>query len=285
MKIYKLITQISEPRLYKASKKSIKEVMEIKQKYLMKSKLLQELFTDEFEYKGNKKGIVLLKNRTTGEPVPVKVDISQKVFSEHTQMSVESCKLYDIEKEQLIAQKDYYLKKQGSKTIMYQGEMLSVKPEYAGAGIRMDQIQIARAVELGVDSIPRTACAQAIIYHTKMGFLPKEDALYIDNIKDANNFIKGLYTKLDTNLPPQVFYPIIFEREGLFFLDRNWTLASACLKKCQQILEATQSHRILDFDNFTVLMKLSGKELAKWRDLLQEHPILEKLNPIRNKII
>jgi len=287
MNIRNIITQLKSPRLYRTHKTSAKEISKLKEQFVFQSRTLNELFTDAFEYKGKEKGIIYLKDKITGRPTPVIVKISQKpYFFNKRNMVEESVYLINPKTKTVIADKHYDLKNiDKNKKIMYQGEMHSYDDNFVGAGIRMDQIQIARALELGIEYVPRTSYPQAIIYHLKMGFLPIEDLQLLHSIKELKKCIKSTYQNFHKKLPQKYFKPLIKQNNHKFYLDKGWTITRASILKCQEILKKAQNTRIKDFDSFAIQLQLRNEELEKWKNLLKKYPILNKLNPIENKII
>jgi len=284
MYIHKIISYIKAPKLYRISKKSEQTINQIKNKYLFQSQTMKELFTDAYEYKGNEKGIIYIKNRLTQKPTPVIVKMRQSQYNSNNTV-VEDIDFINPKTNKRIAHKHYYIKSTNGKHYMYPGKMQCYNPEYAGAGIRMDQIQIERALQLGVENIPRVSFPQAILYHLKMGFLPTNNYQKVTNFNKLKNYAKENHLDYSRQIPYQYFTPILIEKDGRFHVDRNWTIANACIKKCQEILEKNSKHRILHLDKFTFPLNLSGKELVKWKKIIEKYPILNKLNPIVGKTI
>lgn len=286
MNINKLMTLVKSPRLYKTSRKSSQEVLRLKQELLFQSKTMKELFTDAFEYKGNEKGVIYLMDRATGKPTPVLVKIKQNPFMGKKEHVVENLYLINPENNLIVAHKHYDINLvEGGKKIMYQGEMGTYDTNFVGAGIRLDQIQIARALEIGAESIPRSSYPQSVIYHMKMGFLPIENLELMKSTRALNKYARRNYKSHYSKLSSKYFKPIVVRKENKFYLDKDWTLVRACVLKCKEVLESTKKSRVRGFDSFIIRMQLSGEELAKWKKILEKFPILDKLKPIENQLL
>ena len=281
MNIRPLITKLTSPQLTKLAENTSVKIKQLKDKYVFQSKTMQELFTDIFEYKGNEKNIIYLKNRTTGKPAPVIVEIFNTPYLSKNDLLVEDINLYDINTKQLIAHKHYYIKTLKNEKVMYQGEMETYSSDYIGAGIRLDQIQIARALEQGIQKIPRTAYPQAIIFHLKMGFLPNNLNIGITSKKELNKYIKKICEQYRKYIPNKYIEPLVTENKGNFYLEKNWTITKACIQKCEDILD-TSNPQIRNFDDFPIFMTLDKEELTKWKTLIEKHPILDKLSFQKN---
>lgn len=275
MYIKKLITRITSPKLSGLAKQSAVRMKQYKDENVFKSSVLQELMTDTFEYRGDFKNTFLVKNRETGKPAELVVDIFQKPYIPSLHMIEESYVVTDPANNRIVGKKNYILKKfADGKFKMHQGEMENYNPMYAGVGVRLDQLQIERALQLGIDSIPRTSYPESILYHTKMGFLPSElDLEPVKNTLQLKNYVDEDFCKY---IPKRYFQPVVVEKDGRFFLDTNKTLADASLRRSKDILAETGHHRILDLSPINVYMSLAGEELQKWKQLIKKHPLLEK---------
>lgn len=282
MNVRQLITNLTSPQLTKLAENTSVKIKQLKDKYIFQSKTMQELFTDVFEYKGNEKNIIYLKNRTTGKPTPIIVKVTNQTYLNNPNYIVEDIDFINPKTKQTIAHKHYYIKTLKDKKIMYQGEMATYSTEIAGAGIRMDQIQIARAIDEGIDFIPRTSYPQSLIYHIKMGFLPTENSLKVFSLKEAKNYLKNFYKTHNKYLDKKYFEPLIFRNNNEFFIDKDWVMTKAYIDKCQEILDKSKQYRIDNFDHFYILLKLKEEELEKWKKLLERFPILDKISITKN---
>ena len=287
MNIHKLITKLTSPYLCQASRKSVKEVSRLKNELVFQSKTMKELFTDAYEYKGAEKGIIYLKDKLSRKPTPVRVEVVQNPFMGNKNHVVENVYLVNPTNNLVIADKNYDIKiLENGKKIMYQGSMSTYDPNFIGAGIRMDQIQIARALELGIDSIPRSSYPQSIIYHIKMGFLPLENIEPMRSLSSIKKYIKSNYKDNNyTKLPIKYFRPIVVQKDNKFYLDKSWMLVRAWVVKCKEVLAKTQKTRVRGYDTFTIGLKLTGNELNTWKNLLKDFPILDKLKPIKDRLV
>ena len=287
--ISKIITKIASSKLTKAAKKSALRMEQYKDENLFQSSMLRELMTDRFEYKGSRLDTILVKNRETGHPVKLQVKVKQEPYlSPERHMLRELYELVDTDAKCVVGEKDFYLKRFKDGTYkMFQGHMNNYNPDYVGVGIRLDQMQIERALSLGIDYIPRTSFPGAIIYHTKMGFLPVEKSLdEVKNFKQVKDFLEEDLKTLSIldDISFSYFKPFITNKEDKFYIDLNKTKALASYAKSRDILAKSGHHRILNMNKDCVYMALQGKELEQWREILKSHPILSKLSCVFNNI-
>lgn len=265
-------------------RKAVKDSEKIMQKYIyenvFKSSTMKELLSDTFEYKGQRPDTILLKDLKTGKPVEAKVKLSSKKNHYEPSVTVETIELVD-KFGKSIGSKEYSIKPASDKKLfMITGEMNTHRQDLAGVGFRLDQMHIERALQLGIEKIPRVALPKAILYHTKMGFLPDRGEEYYVQIKNSNQIMPALenhFERLAGEIPISSFVPIVIEKCGKFFIDMNTTGAVTTLEQCKNRIERTNAHRLLSFNTVSTHMSLKGKELDHWKELLKDHPILSKL--------
>lgn len=264
--------------------KAVKESERIMQKYIdenvFKSNTIKELLSDTFEYKGQRPDTVLLKDLKTGKPVEAKVKLSSRKSKEDPTETIEEIDLVD-RFEKTIGTKDYSIKPVSDKKfIMLSGDMETHRHDLGGVGLRLDQIHIERALELGIEEIPRLSLPKAILYHTKMGFLPVTQEHQLVEIKNTKQIMPALESHFEIlagEIPISEYIPIIIEKGGKFFIDLNKTQAVITLEKCKERIERTNAHRLLSFNTNSTDLALKGKELEHWKEILKAHPILSKL--------
>lgn len=129
---------------------------------------------------------------------------------------------------------------------MESGTMLS-NGKLKGVGIRLDQLQIERALQLEIENIPRISEPQATIYHTKMGFLPEEKQLIpLKSIKNLKHLYEEIFACLTFNIND--ISPIVLEENGKFYLDINRSIYNINFKKWKEIIK---NHSLLDKIDFS----------------------------------
>lgn len=281
MNVNRIISRILYPKLTTAAKHSAQKFQHIKEEEVFRSKTLRELLTDRFEYKGNEPNIILLKDTATGEPVEAFVDIVQE--PEATGYMVrEIYRLWTKDKKTLIGEKDFFLQENlKNHIIMIHGNMENCNHAYSGVGIRLDQMQVERALQLGVKSIPRISYPQAILFHIKMGFLPMQTFLQrLKSLKDVQKIPEGAFGLAVHDIPLKNMRsnPFIVKMDNEYYLDVNKTVAMSAVDLCRKILKNTGEHRVTGLDIATIRMSLRGQELEKWRQIIQRHPILSRLH-------
>ena len=280
MNINKIISKIFYRKLETVTKSSTNKLQQIKEKEVFHSKTLQELMSDRFEYKGAEPNIILVKDNITGKPVEVCVDIIQEPDATGRVVR-EVYRLWTKDKKKLIGIKDFYLKKNTDKTVtMFQGNMVNCNPAYSGVGIRLDQMQIERALQMGVKSIPRVSYPQAILFHIKMGFLPRTTSLEkLKSLKDVQKISEDALGLAVHDIPLKNIRsnPFIVKMDDKYYLDINKTIAMSAIDLCRKILKNTGVNRVIGLDIATIRMSLRGQELEKWRQIIQQHPILSRL--------
>lgn len=276
--IQKLI-EYYKPNDFSAEAKKADEVFNrYKKENVFHSNTLNEMLSDRFEYKGRRPNRILVKNLENNNPVGVKVEIEKRRIIDSPHLDQEVVTLTS-NSGKIIGRKTYTIEKlhDGSYK-MGPGQMDNYKHSYGGVGFRLDQIQIERALQLGITEIPRCALSKATLYHTKMGFLPTEKLVRVKNRKTLEK-IKEEKIKLPESEPAfESFTPMIIEKDGKFYLDINKTQALINMEKCKQIINKTHEHRILDLTINPATLVLKGEELQHWKEILKDHQILPKLS-------
>ena len=259
---------LNNSNIYSLLEKSKKATSEFKQQ-AFKTSTLKELITDKFEYSGSEPNVILVKDKNTGKPVKLNVFFEKIPIS--TDIDIENWELYRDEK--LVGTKNYAIQVRptGVKT-MRVGNMHNFSNNLSGIGTRLDQLHIERALQLGINSIPRAALPQATYYHAMMGFQPITAKLVLienNNLPEAMKKAFPYIEKFD-------FEPIIIQKDGNFYIDCNTTLACANLNKCRELCEQKKSKgKIKKINGEITTLALSGEELVKWKEILDKHSILK----------
>ena len=261
----------------------MERIKSVEEENVFHSKTLEELFTEKYDYKGSEPDLIYVKNLLTNEPEAVRVKIEIKPNKKFTFFQ-ELYMLFDNNGTK-IGQKDFsYRRMPDGKYVMYSGEMDNFSKIYGGVGIRLDQMHIERAMQLGVDSIPREALPKATLYHTKMGFLPIEKKLVqLKSINQVKNFTEAEFCYKAKSIPLHEFEPVIVQKGTKFYIDVNKTQTLTNLKMCKQQIEKTGFRRILHLDSTYANLTLSGQELLRWKEIIKGHEILPKLSFILPK--
>lgn len=281
--VAKIYANITKSKLSDLAKKSVERIKSVEEENVFHSKTLEELFTEKYDYKGSEPDLIYVKNLLTNEPEAVRVKIEIKPNKKFTFFQ-ELYMLFDNNGTK-IGQKDFsYRRMPDGKYVMYSGEMDNFSKIYGGVGIRLDQMHIERAMQLGVDSIPREALPKATLYHTKMGFLPIEKKLVqLKSINQVKNFTEAEFCYKAKSIPLHEFEPVIVQKWTKFYIDVNKTQTLTNLKMCKQQIEKTGFRRILHLDSTYANLTLSGQELLRWKEIIKGHEILPKLSFILPK--
>ncbi|CDC20076.1 unknown [Clostridium sp. CAG:306] len=281
--VAKIYANITKSKLSDLAKKSVERIKSVEEENVFHSKTLEELFTEKYDYKGSEPDLIYVKNLLTNEPEAVRVKIEIKPNKKFTFFQ-ELYMLFDNNGTK-IGQKDFsYRRMPDGKYVMYSGEMDNFSKIYGGVGIRLDQMHIERAMQLGVDSIPREALPKATLYHTKMGFLPIEKKLVqLKSINQVKNFTEAEFCYKAKSIPLHEFEPVIVQKGTKFYIDVNKTQTLTNLKMCKQQIEKTGFRRILHLDSTYANLTLSGQELLRWKEIIKGHEILPKLSFILPK--
>lgn len=278
----KLITNITSPKLLEEVKRSETLMKCYREENIFKSETIRELMSEKFRYKGPKPNTIYVKDLKTGEPVEATVKITREKNPGITGWTQEKYEIFDAD-ENLIGEKIFTVVKDrtGYYSMRY-GQMKNCKHNLGGVGFRLDQMQIERALELGISVIPRESLPKATLYHTKMGFLPTERKLVrINYQRQIKNFTEEEFKMRAKNVPSSAFEPVIVQKNGKFYLDVNRTMANTNLQLCKQILEKNKSYRVLSLDSGATEMALKGEELEHWKELLKDYNILSTLECAR----
>ena len=279
--VSKKLRRLTHPQLRSLVKKSEQKMVQYRAENVFKSSLLNELMTDKFEYKGAEPNKILVKDAQTNEPVEVNVEheaatIGDSFVREFWTITdkdgnLVGSKFYDIEKNS------------DNNWVMKAGSMSNYSSNLKGIGIRLDQIHIERAIQLGIKEIPRNSFPASTLYHAKVGFLPKEQELI--KVRSAS-FLKDFLEEafMFRELEDDLYEPIVVEKDGNFYLDVNKTIASTNLGRSKKLALDTSFKKIRNLLGKPSQLTLYGDQMEFWKKLLEKHSILKKLQINLTKI-
>lgn len=278
--IIRKIKIITSPQLNSLVKNSEEIMARYKKENVFKSNTMKELFSDKFEYNGKTENTVLVKDFFSGEPIELKVVFSNRKYIKPEKTRIrEDWDLINANGD-VVGSKHYWIKKTiDDELVMDPGSMYSDFFDLLGVGIRLDQLQIERAKQLGIREIHRIAAPKATPYHAKMGFLP--DTVRLEDVKSPKHLKKVIseyFPKFKDGIPKKFVEPIITEFNGNFFLDINKTHANANLNYSKHLLEKLKQRRLENLNGINSSLTLSGEEYDQWKAMLEKHSILNKLN-------
>ncbi len=283
--IVRKIKILTSPQLSSLVKKSEETMARYKKENVFQSNTMKELLSDKFEYKGKTENTVLVKDFFTGEPVELKVIFSNRKFIKPEKNRVREDWTLINANGDIVGSKHFWIKRNiDNELVMDSGSMYSDFFDLLGVGIRLDQIQIERAKQLGITEIPRRSVPKATPYHAKMGFLPETGSLeQVKSLKHLKQVITDRAPLLSNGIPKEYFEPILKEINGNFYLDVNQTHANANLNYCKHLLKKYNQRRLENLEAFDTRLLLSGEEFEQWKAMLEKHSILNKLNINPNK--
>lgn len=283
--IVRKIKILTSPQLSSLVKKSEETMARYKKENVFQSNTMKELLSDKFEYKGKTENTVLVKDFFTGEPVELKVIFSNRKFIKPEKNRVREDWTFVNTNGDIVGSKHYWIKRNiDNELTMDSGAMYSDFFDLLGVGIRLDQIQIERAKQLGITEIPRRSVPKATPYHAKMGFLPETGSLeQVKSLKHLKQVMAERAPLLSNGIPKEYFEPILKELNGDFYLDVNKTHANANLNYCKHLLKKYNQRRLENLEAFDTRLLLSGEEFEQWKGILEKHSILNKLNINPNK--
>jgi len=256
-------------------KNSEKAIQEYRAENIFQSPKMRPLFSDEFEYTTDKKNKVIVEDAKTSKPIELDVryfKIKKKKKNHWTELIQ-----FLNEKGEEVGVKDFSLAEITNRFFMKHGFMHSKNSDLKGIGQRLDQLQIERALELGLDSVSRLTVADAIVYHAKMGFFPETRALIPIDYPDCLDIYLDLCFKEHCNIPKEFRTPIVIKKNGKYYLDENKTIAISEFKMAKKIKEQGNVNGIVSIRGPLTYLKLSGEELKRWKDYISKHPILPNI--------
>lgn len=253
-----------------ASKSAMRELLAER----FNSKTLKTFYSND-EFVSSKPNTVIVQSRETGKPI----EIVYEFFKDKVTRFVDSF-TYNFYRKvgdtNGIGSKDFQIKTPffGLGESKFQtGMMHSNADDLVGIGVRLDELQIREALKRGVKKIPRHSTQRAVLYHVRMGYLPKPKLIRIRHPQKIKVEMEKLL-KLSPEVNPEFFTPIIVEKKGLFgtryYLDTSTTQAIANIRQIKLMSkdEPLLARRIR-FRADHVEMELSGDGLETWKHMLE----------------
>ena len=267
----RVLPNIFTKKLRNIALASQKAMQEIDAEYF-NSKTLKELYSDK-RFMSTEPNFTFVKSTKTGEPekIRIKTEIIKMDdgYEDNEYKFFKSNYIYCGEKTFGIIPKNNNARQKK----MYAGMMNTYPIDFVGLGIRQDEIQVKKALEKGISSIPRLSVPEATLYHIKMGFKPVEFLERIWSIRHLKFKIQTILKECP-DIAKELITPIVKEKKNLFgnryYLDVNSTIALANLRTIKKLLlEKKQPlNRVKSLNSRTVEMVLDGKNLDYWKSLL-----------------
>lgn len=219
----------------------------------VKSKTLEELYTDEFRTQKTKSLITTVKSLKTGKPVNAELIenmITGLSYSKDHRLNLELV----VNKIINLGYKSFGIfVNEGRKGLFSTGRMLSYQTErFAGTQIRLLQATIEHAKRYGIKTMPLFSLLPAVRFHTMMGFRPiKTYDIEVKTEKDIQKSIIKFFRRIGTTeLNMDEIIPILSQRKGKYYLDINRTLYCSMMKHNERIAEikGVQSLKVWDRD-------------------------------------
>lgn len=252
-----------------ASKAAMRELLAER----FNSKTLKTFYSND-EFVSTKPNTVIVQSRETGKPV----EIVYEFFKDKVGPFVDSF-IYDFYRKVgdvcNIGSKDFQIKKLFfglGKSKVQTGMMHSNADDLVGIGIRQDELQIREALKRGVKKIPRHSTQRAVLYHVRMGYMPKPKLVRIRHPQRIKVEMEKLL-KLSPEVNPEFFTPIIVEKKGLFgtryYLDTSTTQAIANIRQIKLMSKGDPLRaKRIRFKADHIEMELSGDGLETWKQMI-----------------
>lgn len=253
-----------------ASKSAMRELLAER----FNSKTLKTFYSND-EFVSTKPNTVIVQSRETGKPV----EIVYEFFKDKAGHFVDSF-TYDFYRKAGekfgIGSKDFQIKRLFfglGKPKFEPGMMHSNADDLVGIGIRQDELQIREALKRDVKKIPRHSTQRAVLYHVRMGYMPKPKLVRIRHPQKIKVEMEKLL-KLSPEVKPEFFTPIIVEKKGLFgtryYLDTSTTQAIANIRQIKLMSEGDPlCVKRIRFRADHVEMELLKDGLETWKRMLE----------------
>lgn len=243
---------------------------------LFKSKTLEKLYTPEYHYTGCLPNSTYIIDKKTGKRKIMFIS-SKKIKDTPNCIQEEEYIGNTLGLKELGYKNFGTISKDGTKKITPGAMESKVNNRYAGTQIRLTQIEVERAMQIGEENIPLYSVAEALPFHTMMGFRPTKN--YNIEIRSVSDVKKEMDLILKSNvfIDEKHFTPIVLEKDGKYYFDRNQTNANALLRQLKENKEngiKRDFHSIIPANS--IVMNLSGTELEAWKQRALSQPILLK---------
>lgn len=254
----------------------VKRSKEVMSEYgtFFKSKTLEKLYTPEYHYQGSLPKTTYIIDKKTGKRKLMFITRSKhKGFHEGTEEQYSGW-TYGLRS---LGEKSFETIDKNGNPKISPGAMISdANHRYAGTQIRLTQIEVERAMQIGEKSIPLHALPEALPFHTMMGFRPNTQ--YSAEVKSLADVEKEMFLITGSSiLKKEFFTPIVHSKDGKYYFDRNQTVANALIRFFKKEAdEGVERNFHAVFPANSVDMNLSGTELEAWKQRALSQPILLK---------
>ena len=246
---------------------------------LYKSKTLEELYTDKFKYTGFLPNATYIKKKSSGKRTLMFISSDIKQNDEILKECYEAKTKFFTP----LGQKSFGFDK-SQRNKMFHGFMESYhNDKYSGTQIRLTQVQVERAMAMGQNSIPLYALAEALPFHTMMGFMPSEFRTEVKGYKELKKLSEFSCEGCVKPFASEVV-PIVHKRNGKYYFDHNQTIANAILKGLKNVDNTTGRKFSSIYPADAVWLTLSGKNFEVWKQRALSQPILKETKEmVKNK--
>ena len=255
-----------------AVKTSEKLIETFKRENVFNSRTLHELFSPQFV---SDTKAIYAKSKTSGKPIRIFIENETNARGRVTDYIYN---IFDVNHVK-VGSKTFQIEVMPdlSRTHMIPGSMENVPCGIAGLGVIEDALQIETAIKHGIRVIPRESAAKATLFHTRMGFLPKQNLVEIKSRDDVLDILKDII-KDSPDIKIKNYKPIIIQKDGKYFLDINATQAQANVREIKERLAEAGSYRLEKLNAVGSELELSGEEFEIWEKMLAKHSFLDKLS-------
>ena len=234
----------------------------------VKSKTLQELYTDEFRPSVTESGITTVKSVLNGKPIEAVV--SGELLDGFSVKTSHTLRYNICSKDGLLGYKRFGINNPFKQDKSFSPGYIEsfCNDDVAGVQIRLLQTTIENTSKHGITQIPLKSLIPAVVYHTKMGFRPVESyTVKIKSLKDIFKVLKKskkIFKSLNFNNDEII--PIISHNGRDYYFDLNRTLYCTAMRHNQNLLKAAKQKHIAvrPNDYQTIDMVLEGKEYDAW---------------------
>lgn len=241
----------------------------------VKSRSLEELYTDEFRPSKTKSNITTVKSLATGKPV--EAELSEALISGKSENVKHRLKYFlkTVSEGKFLGSKIFSIDINPDKTKKFMpGFIKSPKNnEYSGTQIRLLQTACEKAKRDGVKQIRALALMPSVIFHTMMGFRPSRSfSMEVKTPEDVQTVFDALISINPARVSMNDYIPILSKKGNKYYLDKNRTIYCAAMRaNARELKESGKRNlslkgKILDE---AVDMVLQGHELNKWNERIK----------------